>query len=204
MVAHSSLQCDVTRSVIPWLWNSSSDTYWLFSVPLTCDKPFVPLVRFYALSHFGRPVSWCETFNRCFCRFCLFELGLVSFQVFTTPCRTCSACWEEAGGLHARMNGSVLLQLFPPQANPVTRTNLVSLLLFWDAPSPILIRTWGFSPLANVCLSPAPVPSPFPATLLPHKFISLFSYIYASSINYFSLTRPGPSVLFPDLSGPCS
>lgn len=92
MVAHGSLQFDVTRSVIPRLWNSSSDAYWLFSVPLTWDKPFVPLVRFYALSHFGRPVSWCETFNRCFCRSCLFELGLVSFQVCMTPCRTCSAC----------------------------------------------------------------------------------------------------------------
>ena len=130
MVGHSSLQFDVTRSVISWLWNSIGDTYWLFSMPLTCDKPFVPLVSFCALSHFGRPVSWCETFNGCFCRFCLFELGLVSFQVFMTPCRTCSACREEAGGLHAGMNGSVLLQLFPSQANAVTLSSLVSLLLF--------------------------------------------------------------------------
>ena len=126
-VGHSSLQLDGTICVIFWLsdffffWLSDfiNATYQLFPMPLTRDTPCVPLVSFCVLSHFGCPVSWCEAFNRCFCGVCFSELGLLSFQAPKTPCRTCSACWEEPAVSMAGWMALCSLQLFPSQAGPV-------------------------------------------------------------------------------------
>ena len=91
-----------------------------------------------------------------------------------------------ASSFHGRMNGSVLPPIISFSGRPCQLSSLVSLLLFRDAPSPILIKTLGFLPWQIYAFPPAPVPSSLLATLLPDKFISLFSYIYSSSINYFS------------------
>lgn len=71
-------------------------------MPLTCANPFILLVPFCALSHFGHPASLVWDLYQCFCRVCFFELGLIPFQMPRTPSHTCSTCLDGAGSLHSR------------------------------------------------------------------------------------------------------
>lgn len=83
-----SLQFDTTCSMIFWLWNYQ----WRVLLFLTS---FVLLTLFCALTDFGYPVPWWETFNWYSWRSCFYELGLLSFQMPKAPCCTCSAFWKE-------------------------------------------------------------------------------------------------------------